>query len=73
MKVQNRLIHACFLLHNFIRREMENDPIEQLIDSLESEEPVQNQGEDEVYVDAVDSTLEWNLKRDELASSMWQS
>lgn len=28
VRVHNRLIMACFLLHNFIRREMEVDPLE---------------------------------------------
>ncbi|XP_057807983.1 uncharacterized protein LOC131022492 isoform X1 [Salvia miltiorrhiza] len=35
VKVQNRLIMACFLLNNFIRSEMINDPIEQMFDNLD--------------------------------------
>ncbi|KAL0458827.1 UNVERIFIED_CONTAM: hypothetical protein Slati_0509900 [Sesamum latifolium] len=31
IKVQNRIIMACCLLHNYIRQEMTDDPIEQLL------------------------------------------
>ncbi|KAL0458896.1 UNVERIFIED_CONTAM: hypothetical protein Slati_0516800 [Sesamum latifolium] len=31
IKVQNRIIMACCLLHNYIRQEMADDPIEQLL------------------------------------------
>ena len=32
IKIQIRIIMCCFLLHNFIRGEMNNDPIEQEVD-----------------------------------------
>lgn len=71
IKVQNRLIMACFLLHNFIRSEMVVDPIEQLVESLPLEEPNDDQDESVGFVDAVEATHEWNMFRNNIAHSMW--
>lgn len=70
-KVQNRLIMACFLLHNFIRTQMEVDPIEQ---EMETNENDINDVEEEPEVNCIEtitSTNEWNQKRDQLAQDMW--
>lgn len=73
IKIQIRLIMACFLLHNFIRGEIQNDPIEQQVDGattdLEDEEVYGNTE----YVDQVEPTTEWNQMRDDLANSMWNN
>ncbi|XP_057790865.1 uncharacterized protein LOC131007974 [Salvia miltiorrhiza] len=71
IKIQIRLIMACFVLHNFIRGEMVVDPIEQQFDGLfpEAAELEPDHGE---VVDSVDPSPVWNAARDELAHSMWQ-
>lgn len=73
VKVQNRLIMACFMIHNFIRKEMIHDPIEDLIDELGEE--FANEDDDLVddYVDVVENTALWNQFRDDLALNMWQN
>ncbi|KAL0361906.1 UNVERIFIED_CONTAM: hypothetical protein Sradi_3875100 [Sesamum radiatum] len=66
IKVQNRIIMACCLLHNYIRQEMADDPIEQLLtDEGFGEE---DSGE---YLGTVDSNPIWNTWRDEMAESMF--
>lgn len=73
VRVNNRLIMACFLLHNFIRREMEVDPIETEFDEdIHDVEGEQSHVETE-FIDAIDSTAEWNSTRDQIAESMWMS
>lgn len=73
VKVQNRLIMACFMLHNFIRAEMEFDPIEIEIDELGAEVAYEEHAVDDDFVDAIEATGVWNSFRDELAKAMWQS
>lgn len=64
---------ACFLLHNFIRGEMLNDPIKQHVDA----DTQDLDGEDGVaipdFVDQVEPSTEWNQMRDELANTMWNN
>ncbi|KAH0643217.1 hypothetical protein KY290_035430 [Solanum tuberosum] len=62
VKIHNRIISACCLIHNFIRREMEVDPLE--IDVEEQVEYQQNN------IDVVESSQEWTTWRDELAQSI---
>lgn len=73
VKVQMRLVMACFLLHNFIRSEMKNDPIEQIINEYEDVGDDEDVHDDEDFVDAIETTTAWNQKRDELANSMWEN
>ncbi|XP_057791212.1 protein ANTAGONIST OF LIKE HETEROCHROMATIN PROTEIN 1-like [Salvia miltiorrhiza] len=71
VKVQNRLIMACFLLNNFIRNEMDVDPLEQTFNDL----PIDNdfiEPEHGEYVDSVEPSPEWAATRDAIAHSMWQ-
>lgn len=73
VKVQIRLIMACFLLHNFIQSEMQNDPIKQIINEygdVGEDEDVHN---DEDFVDAIEATSVWNQYGDELANKMWEN
>ncbi|XP_057774908.1 uncharacterized protein LOC130993865 [Salvia miltiorrhiza] len=72
IKVQNRLIMACFLLHNFIRTEMEVDPIEQVWDDIAHQND-DDEPQDVEFVDVVESSSEWNRWRDDLATSMWHN
>ena len=62
---------ACFLLHNFIRREMPNDPIEaQLAPNVDYTATVPDQdGSDFVY--HVEPSAEWTQYRDDLVNAMW--
>ncbi|KAH0653178.1 hypothetical protein KY290_031470 [Solanum tuberosum] len=65
VKVHNKIINACCLIHNFIRREMEVDPLDIVI-----EEQMEYQYEN---IDVVESSEEWTTWRDELAQSMWNA
>lgn len=71
IKVQNRLI-TCFLLHNFIRSQMEVDPVELILDESTNIEE-NGEPEDVTYIDAVESSREWNEARDAIAQAMWHS
>ncbi|KAH0652849.1 hypothetical protein KY289_030527 [Solanum tuberosum] len=62
VKVHNRIISACCLIHNFIRREMEVDPLD-----IDIEEQMEYQHEN---IDVIESSEEWTTWRDELAQSM---
>ncbi|XP_057770427.1 uncharacterized protein LOC130990216 [Salvia miltiorrhiza] len=72
VKTQNRLIMACFILNNYIRGEMPNDPIEQEFDIATSNPEEDAEGDCE-YIDGVESTPQWNALRDAIAGDMWQS
>ncbi|XP_027769373.1 uncharacterized protein LOC107005991 [Solanum pennellii] len=65
VKVHNRIISACCLIHNYIHREMDVDPLD-----MDMEEQVENQPE---HIDLVESSEEWTTWRDELAQSMWNA
>ncbi|XP_057806278.1 uncharacterized protein LOC131021196 [Salvia miltiorrhiza] len=70
VKTQNRLIMSCFILHNFIRAEMTNDPLEQEFDNanVNNDEDVEGDGE---VIDGIEASPMWNAERDLLAQSMW--
>ncbi|XP_057797846.1 uncharacterized protein LOC131013933 [Salvia miltiorrhiza] len=55
VKTQNRLIMACFILNNYIRTEMPNDPIEQEFDIVNMEAEDDGEGDRE-FIDAVESS-----------------
>ncbi|XP_047964889.1 uncharacterized protein LOC125209330 [Salvia hispanica] len=65
------LIMACFLLHNFIRGEMMNDPIEKQLDGGHNNFIVDEDHDEVEYVDQIDPTTEWIAMRDDLENSMW--
>ncbi|KAK4729588.1 hypothetical protein R3W88_022576 [Solanum pinnatisectum] len=65
VKVHNRIISACCLIHNFIGREMEADPLD-----VEMEFHMENQHEHE-NINTIEVSDEWTTWRDELAQSMW--
>ncbi|XP_057811745.1 uncharacterized protein LOC131025981 [Salvia miltiorrhiza] len=71
VKVQNRLIMAYFILNNFIRTEMDVDPIEQAFDNLPHDTEF-NEPEHGDYVDAFELSPEWAANRDAIAQTMWQ-
>lgn len=73
IRTQTRLIMACFLLHNFIRREMAIDPIEELLDNMEDgvlDDELEEQIE---FVDTIEPSSQWSHKRDEIAQLMWDA
>ncbi|KAK6777357.1 hypothetical protein RDI58_024074 [Solanum bulbocastanum] len=57
VKIHNRIISACCLIHNFISKEMEVDPLE-----IDVEEQVEYQQDN---IDVVESSQEWTAWRDE--------
>lgn len=61
-KVNNRLVMACFLLHNFVRNEMQVDPIELEMDDAAAEIGDEEQFGFDVYA-----------ARDAIAENMWMS
>ncbi|KAH0633714.1 hypothetical protein KY284_036500 [Solanum tuberosum] len=65
VKIHNRIISACCLIHNFIHREMEVDPLD-----IDIEEQMEYQHEN---IDVIESSEEWTTWRDELAQSMWNA
>ncbi|KAH6826465.1 hypothetical protein C2S53_014319 [Perilla frutescens var. hirtella] len=69
IKIQNRLMMCCFLLNNFIRSQMNIDPIEQHFDMLVNEGALGENGDE--FVDTVESSPEWNAARDHIADGMW--
>ncbi|XP_057788919.1 uncharacterized protein LOC131005839 [Salvia miltiorrhiza] len=71
VKVQNRLIMACFVINNFIRTNMPVDPIEQQFDN-QYVETADTESDNEEYIDGVEPSPEWNAARDNLAQIMWQ-
>ncbi|KAM3250500.1 hypothetical protein P3S67_022915 [Capsicum chacoense] len=63
VKVHNRVISACCLIHNFIRREMEVDPLDS---DMKEQAEYQHKN-----IDVVESSEEWSSWRNELAQRMW--
>ncbi|KAL0355793.1 UNVERIFIED_CONTAM: hypothetical protein Sradi_4026200 [Sesamum radiatum] len=65
--VQNMIIMACCLLHNFIRNEMPEDPFEREMPTL-----VENNSDMHAdFISTIDSSSTWNAWRNELATSMY--
>ncbi|XP_042029784.1 uncharacterized protein LOC121776667 [Salvia splendens] len=71
IKTQIRLIMTCFLLHNFIRREMPNDPIEAQLDSNVYYTTNIPDVDGVEFVDHSEPSTEWMQFRDDLANAMW--
>ena len=67
VRIHNRVILACCLLHNFIRMEMSYDPLEDILDSNETT----NIGNDEEFIATLGSNDSWTAWRNELASQMF--
>lgn len=69
IKTQCRIIIACCLLHNLIRREMAVDPIEHELPDLytEDEDDMDN------IITSIDSSEIWNNWRRDLAKTMFDT
>ncbi|XP_042009234.1 uncharacterized protein LOC121757827 [Salvia splendens] len=73
IQTQIRLIMSCFLLHNFIRQEMDVDPVEV---ELDYDEPAILPEEDNIgvdYVGSVEPSAQWTQLRDAHALNMWNN
>lgn len=73
INTQRCIINACCLLHNFIRREMTEDPAEYEINNLPIEETMED---DPDNIMAVEPTDEWTKFRIDMAEDMfneWRS
>lgn len=71
IKTQNRIIMACCLLHDFIRREMPNDPYDVVVPN---EQDNDTDDEDELYGDpitTIETSDEWSTWRTNLAQQMF--
>ncbi|XP_042009200.1 putative nuclease HARBI1 [Salvia splendens] len=70
--VQTGLIIACFLLHNFIRTNVEVNPCEYVL-SAELDDGYGSDNEEPVVptINDVSPTALWTKKRDDLAAAMW--
>ncbi|KAG6394634.1 hypothetical protein SASPL_145223 [Salvia splendens] len=71
IKVQIRLMMACFLLHNYICTVILVDPLDELIDRWDeaggnAEEPIGQE-----FVDTIEATSERSMTRDAMAQAMW--
>ncbi|XP_058208117.1 protein ALP1-like [Rhododendron vialii] len=69
IRTQTRIVTACCLLHNLIKREMPNDPIEQEYSAWEQDHV--NDVPNDEHIDNVDSSNEWTVGRDALAAAMY--
>ncbi|KAL0301353.1 UNVERIFIED_CONTAM: hypothetical protein Sradi_6412100 [Sesamum radiatum] len=67
IRVQNQIIVACCLLHNFVRMEMPDDPLEGELPN-EADMPVDHVIE---VVSTLDATPQWTAWRDALATDMY--
>ncbi|XP_057793629.1 uncharacterized protein LOC131010223 [Salvia miltiorrhiza] len=71
-KTQTRLIMACFILNNFIRAEMPDDPIEQEFDNAAANHTEDTEMEGD-FIDGIESSPAWNAERDAIAEAMWNN
>ena len=72
IKTQNRIILACCLLHNFIRREMPDD-IPPVPADAENESDNDSDEDENVYqtIRSIEPSNEWTAWRNNLAQEMY--
>ncbi|KAL8483429.1 hypothetical protein ACS0TY_026215 [Phlomoides rotata] len=68
INIQNKIILACALIHNFIRNESPNDPLD-----LNLQLVSETQGEDDGFIDSVNPSHAWTTWRDNLAQEMFSN
>lgn len=70
--VQTGLIIACFLLHNFIRTNMDVDPYDELV-STQQDDGYGSDNDESIVptINVISPTASWTKKRDDLAAAMW--
>lgn len=69
IRTQGRIVTACCLLHNLIKREMPNDPVE-LEYTLWEQQNLHNVEVDN-YIGQLETSNEWTKRRDALATAMY--
>ncbi|XP_073032457.1 uncharacterized protein [Primulina eburnea] len=69
LHVQNQIILACILLHNFVRNQMPDDPLDEYEEEVGS--PIQDTHND--YISSFESSNDWVNWRDQCAMSMWNT
>ncbi|KAL8534602.1 hypothetical protein ACS0TY_010569 [Phlomoides rotata] len=66
INIQNKIILACALIHNFIRNESPDDPLE-----VNLHPAIENPVGDDGFIDAVNPSQAWTNWRDNLAQEMF--
>ena len=69
VKTHNRIIIACCLLHNLIRREMLVDPLETELDNMSTDDEVELELHDNI--ETIEPSEAWSAWRDALANEMY--
>ena len=74
IRTQNKIILACCLLHNFIRKELPYDPLDDddIIDTNNDEDDA-NLGSQVEHITTIGTSNEWTIFRENLANSMFNS
>ncbi|KAL8524666.1 hypothetical protein ACS0TY_014318 [Phlomoides rotata] len=71
IKTCYQIIMACCIIHNFLRKELDVDPLEGGLDEFLSEHPVEDQDDAPDLIESLESTTKWAQWRDILAQSMF--
>ncbi|KAL8502018.1 hypothetical protein ACS0TY_021228 [Phlomoides rotata] len=71
IKTANKIIVACYLLHNYIRREMDVDPLEGSLDEYISTQSDEELVDEVEVIESLETTIEWNTWRDTVAHNMF--
>ena len=69
LKTQRRIIYVCCMLHNFIRKEMNIDPVENEMNNFPENHTTTNYN----YINSVESSNSWTTWRQNLAEEMWNT
>ena len=72
IRTQCRIVTACCLLENLIKREMEADPVEQQYDQDQANH-LYDEIPQEEYIQTVETTNEWTQLRDNMATEMYNN
>ncbi|KAL8487698.1 hypothetical protein ACS0TY_024140 [Phlomoides rotata] len=67
----NQIIMACCLIHTYIKKEMDVDPLEGCLDEYMSSQMDDDHNENIEIVESLDATNEWTAWRDMMASNMY--
>ncbi|CAN0880477.1 Protein ALP1-like [Linum grandiflorum] len=68
-----RIVHACCLLHNFIKQEVGVDGLERSYIDLSATDPTSTTEQMEEFVSSMQPTPEWIHFRNQKAQEMWQN
>ena len=69
MRTQCRIVTACCLIHNLIKREMAVDPVE--LEYTTWEQATVHVVPPDDYIDTIEPTTQWTEMRDNLATTMY--